>query len=78
MNKVITQNKKKIEERDYVDPILFEDGIFKDYDDYEEYMGKAMVKLVDMSKTATGRKKLKKAGLLNFVKKLINSNAKNK
>ena len=31
-----------------------------------------------MSKTATGRKKLKKAGLLNFVKKLINSNTKNK
>ena len=73
--------KKKItgwERGYYVDPILFEDGTYKDYDDYERSMGKMVAQLVDIYKTAAGKKRLKRAGLTDFIKKAINSNAKNK
>ena len=78
MSTIKKQSKINIEERDYVDPILFEDGTFKDYDDYEKFMGKAVAQLVEMYKTAPGRKELKRCGLTDFVKKAINSNTKNK
>ena len=73
MNK-IKNNKLTGRERGYyVDPILFEDGTYKDYDDYERSMGKLVAQLVDMYKTAHGRKELKRCGLTDLVKKAINS-----
>lgn len=64
--------KKKItgwERGYYVDPILFEDGTYKDYDDYERSMGKMVAQLVDIYKTAAGRETVEKSRINRFCKK---------